>query len=270
MKTITFIFLIGGLFIGAMPCGAGSDTNDVSSIREFDIKTIEDLGRSLYERDVYAARATDILFKEVGQPAQLKEEKIRGWIVREEETTVLVRFVRQIDNGFGPAYDITFTSPENGVLTRSSGTLSRDEYAQFKARQLALKSIPKFYSRRYNTIVLPDVDGEGFLVYALAATTNPDLVLIGGHYRMTVSPDGTSVEQVDRLFKSFLVLSKKNMPKGNEAAGFYASHLVSRTPVETHVFISLLHNQPLFIGTIDGEMWKIEKGAISSLGRVTD
>ncbi|MHC4573809.1 MAG: hypothetical protein ACYS76_06710 [Planctomycetota bacterium] len=236
------------------------------AIREFDVSTIEELGRRIYERDLYAARATDTLFEEVGTPERLEEEKIRGWIVQETNKEVLVRFIKQVDENFAPAYDITFASLDKGTLTKATGKLSPDESAQFNARQLALKNIPEFFSPRYNTVVLPDVDGKGFLVYALAATTDPDLVLIGGHYRLTVSQDGTKVEQVDRLFKSFLVLSKSDLPKDGETVGLVASHVVSNTPVETHVFVSLLHNQPLFIVTMDGEMWKTEKGTISRMG----
>jgi hypothetical protein len=266
MKTIAAFSLITWALIVAMPSIADSETNGAPPIREFDLKTIEMLGQSIYKCDAYAARATDILFEKVGRPEKLEKEKIRGWIVLEQKNDVLVRFIRQVDEGFGPAYDIRFAYPDRGILTKATGKLSPDEVAQFNARQLALKNIPEFFSPRYNTVVLPDVDGKGFLVYALAATTDPDLVFIGGHYRLTVSPDGRKVEQVDRLFKSFLVLSKSKVPKDGEAVGLVASHVVSKTPVETHVFVSLLHDQPLFIVTLEGKMWKIEKGKILKMG----
>lgn len=270
MKTVTVLTLIPCLLTVAMPCIAGSETNEVPPIREFDLKTIEKLGQSIHQRDIYAARATDILFEKVGKPEKLEEEKIRGWIVREQKDNVLVRFIKQVDEGFLPAYDITFTSPDQGTLTRAKGKLSPVESAQFKARQLALKNIPEFCSPRYNTVVLPDVDGKGFLVYALAATTDPNLVFIVGHYRMTVSEDGTKVERVDRLFRSCLVFNKSDVPKDSETAGLYASHVVSDTPLETHVFVSLAQNQPLFIVTMDGQMWKIEKAKISKMENVAN
>ncbi|HIG82617.1 MAG TPA: hypothetical protein EYQ23_00930 [Verrucomicrobiales bacterium] len=219
MKIVTLSTCIFWLLIIVMPRIAGSQTNEVPPIRAFDLKIIENLGQSIHQRDIYAARATDILFKAVGKPEKLEEEKIGGWIVREHRGNILVRFLKQVDDGFLPAYDITFISPDKGILTKATGRLSPDELAQFKARQLALKNIPEFCSPRYNTVVLQDVDGKGFLVYALAATTDPDLVFVGGHYRMTVSPDGTKVEQVDRLFKSCLVLRKSDVPKDSNVAG---------------------------------------------------
>ncbi len=274
MKPITLLSIIACLLITAMPCVAGSETNETPGIREFDLETIEELGRNIYERDMYAARATDILLKEVGKPEKLEEEKIRGWVVRQRKKTVLVRFIKQVGEGFAPAYDITFPSPgstgshDEGVLTKAAGTLSPDESAQFKARQLALKNIPEPFSRRYNTIVLPDVDGKGFLVYAIAATMEPDLILIGGHYRMTVSSDGEKVERVDRLFKDFLVVSKSDVPKDKEVAGLGVSHVVSNMPVETHVFVSMLHNQLLFVVTEGGQLWEIDKGTITKRGKM--
>lgn len=242
----------------------------VPAIREFDVRTVERLGQEIYRRDAYAARATDILSEQVGGPEDLEQQKIRGWIVQEQTNKVIVRFLKQTEAGYAPAYDIAFSSPDKGILSHPTGTLSPGELAQFKARQLALKNIREFYSPQYNTIVLRDVDGEGYLVYALAATTDPDLVVIGGHYRVTVSPDGETVERVDRLFKEFLVLSKSDVPKDAEAAVLVASHVVSDTPVETHVCASLQHGQPIFIVTMDGEMWKIENGTISKMGNVAN
>lgn len=40
------------------------------------------------------------------------------------------------------------------------------------------------------------VSQAGWLVYALAATTNPEEVLVGGHTRIKVSADGTTVVDV--------------------------------------------------------------------------
>jgi hypothetical protein len=250
------------------------NVNAPRPIREFDLETIEKLGRDIHRRNAYAARATDILYQALGGDAELLEQGIRGWIVREQNDGALVRFVKRTSEGYRPAFDITFDAAGRGSIKEATGALSPPEAAQFKARQQAMQSIPKFYSPHYNTVVLPDVDGDGFLVYALAASMDPDHVVITGHYRITVSADGTAVERVDKLFNSFLVLSKKDaargMPEGSELAAMTTSHVVSDTPIETHVFINLLHAMPLYILTPNGDVWLIEKGRISRQGNMAD
>ena len=85
---------------------------------------------------------------------------------------------------------------------------------------------------------------------------------------MTISEDGTEIERIDRLFKSCMVLDRRDALKEGVPAFMVGSHVVSNTPVETHVFVSLLHNLPLFIVTMDGEKWKIDKGKILNIGNV--
>ena len=257
------------VLLALMTVSSAAETNNpMPAIRSFDLKTIESLGRRIYEQDAYASRATDILFERVGGPERLTREGIAGWVVSEQGTNVVVRFVKAGTASVVPAYDVMFSTLRHGELSSAEGKrLSTNEVAQYKARQLALKNIPEYCSDRYNAVVLQNVGADGFLIYALAATTDPNLVLIGGHYRFTVSGDGSRIERTDRLFKTCLIVDKRDVPAGGETAGLYASHIVSDTPVETHVFLSLLNRQPMYIVTKDGNMWKIDKGAITALGK---
>ena len=43
------------------------------------------------------------------------------------------------------------------------------------------------------------------------------------------------------------------------------THIVSNTPVETHVFLSLLHNIDFFVMTPDDTIWRVSEGAISHI-----
>ena len=43
------------------------------------------------------------------------------------------------------------------------------------------------------------------------------------------------------------------------------SHVVSATPVETHVYLSLLHGMPLYVVTSEHEFWKVKDGRISKM-----
>lgn len=259
MKTKKHIIVFTCLLLIVSTC-----FSETQSIRDFDIKTIEKLGNEIYLRDKYAAQATDIVFEKVGGPDKLAEKKVKGWIINKLKGKYLVRFIKQTKDELLPAYDIVFTSSGKNAFREATGELTAQELAKFNARQLALESIPEPSSDRYNTVVLPNVGGKGFLAYTLAATTDPDLIYIGGHYRMTISENGKKVERIDRLFKSCLILNKGDVPEGAESAALFASHVVSNTPVETHVFVSLLHDQSLYIATGD-KMWSIENGKIRTV-----
>lgn len=134
------------------------------------------------------------------------------------------------------------------------------------ARQTAIAALPKLDSSKYKFEVLDDPDRSGFLVYALAGSKNPNDVVIGGHYRVTVSADGKNVKSVDALSRSFLVVNKKaGVPSGATPGFLWMIHLVSPTPIETHVYLSLVHQTPLYVGTADRSIWKVEGGKISKV-----
>ena len=47
-----------------------------------------------------------------------------------------------------------------------------------------------------------------------------------------------------------------------ETAAAVVTHLVSSSPVETHVFTSLLHRTPIFVLTEDETIWAVEGASI--------
>jgi hypothetical protein len=238
-------------------------------IRDFDIKTIEMLGRQIFEQDTYAARATDILLGFLGDPDELSKQQIGGWIVVARDRHTFVRFAKNDGDSPRPAYDIMFESPKHGVLMVSKEeAFTESELAQFKAIRLVIENIPQEYSPNYNTVVLPDPAGKGLLVYALAATTEDDQILVGGHYRFSVSATGEKISQIDRLFKAFLVLPVQptNWGDGNKAAGYAVTHIISDTPLETHVFLSLTYKQPFYVTTRNNKLWKVADGHITQTG----
>jgi len=90
----------------------------------------------------------------------------------------------------------------------------------------------------------------------LAATTNPKAVLLGGHHRLTISANGHEVLE-KRAFSNTCLTLKKDAA----VAALYATHVLDPYPVETHVFASLLHHVPIYIGTENG-MFVVEGKAI--------
>lgn len=232
------------------------------SIRSFPVETIAALGRELFRRDQMAAIATDVLM--AGQP-EAREVPIKGWITEPGVEKGRVYFVQKEGAQLSLAYVVTF--PEKGeprIEDQRGAALPPYVATRYAARESAIAAIPKFMKAPYNFEVLDAPDGKGFLVYALAATTEPDEIIVGGHYRVSVSADG-SVQQVDPLSRSFVTLqkSKPGAPKDAKVEGMMMTHLVSSTPVETHVFLSLLHSLPFYVTTPDRVIWKVSEGKIT-------
>lgn len=114
----------------------------------------------------------------------------------------------------------------------------------------------RLFDVRYDYAVVSDPDGKRLLVYALGAISKENGVLLAGHFRVTVSGDGTKVERVDALSKSRV----SSGPITSDAAGLFLIQLVSNKPVETLIYTSNLARMPIFVGTPDGKKWMVGNG----------
>lgn len=262
------------LWIGVAACALfGGSAAAQDSIRQFDIPALERLGHDMYIQDQAAWHATDALLALHSQ-AEMVKEKVAGWIVENRSEGVLVRFVRQGGNGLEAAYDIVYPHDADYAKDRpkisepQDRTLTDSEKAQFSARTLALQSITQRCGDNYNTIVLKDPEGDGWLAWALAATTNPNLIMAGGHHRLTVSADGTKVVHTDALSRTCATMEKASPPQGGKVAAMVTTQLVSNLPVETFVFLNLEHRIPIIVLTPDRAEWGIVNGKIARIGTV--
>lgn len=236
------------------------------TIREFDVPTIERLGREMYDQDQLAWKATDIAVEHFTADG-MKAQKAQGWIVAPSDGGGnIVRFIHETDAGPQSYYDVKFA--KDGSWTTSvpdAAPLSATEAAQFGARQLALGSVTRRCSDRYNPIVLKDPQRDGWIAWAMAATSDPGLAVIGGHYRVTVSADGKAALRSDQLSNGCLTLPKPDSKEGYKLAGLYTSEVVSLAPLETYVFASLSYKIPVMVGTNDGNMWKYDGDTVSNI-----
>lgn len=246
-------------------------------IREFDVATLSRLGREIYRQDQYAWHGTDAVMEKVGQ-AQMVAEKCCGWVVDTSGAEPLLRFVRKTSDGEEAAYDVRFPTdakpavsvPENRALTEHQKALRRAFATASKGFGEA--GLPICRCRgSYNFVVLDDPSGAGFLVYLLRPKTTDDEIPVGGHYRISVSADGGMVTQIDRLWRSCLTMDRRQgIPADGKIAGIGMTHIVSATPLETHVFLSLQEKLPFSVVTNDGRMWKVESGEIQRINAGED
>jgi len=109
-----------------------------------------------------------------------------------------------------------------------------------------------------NTIVIPSDTGEGQFLYVMSATKRPDLAIVGRHFRFNVSEDGRSLSDTVSFSNSCLGLSKAT-PNGAQPVGLMTSHVKTAYPQEHHVFLSLVHDIPLYVMTTQNDqLWKID------------
>ncbi len=228
-----------------------------------DPATIERLGRAIHEKSRLARRATRILIEERIDP---KGMGIRGWIVVPVETGWLVRFIREDEGAFSPVYDVHF--PEDAkpsVQFAKNKSLKETEKAMFRARKLVLEAVehscPANY---YNTVVLPHPEGSGWVAYALAASTRPGKIVVGGHYRIVTGPEGRKTISARPLFHCCYEFDQimPGLPEGAGIAAYSLKHSMDSHPVETQVYLQLSCGKPWFIRTPEG-IWKIFEGRLS-------
>jgi hypothetical protein len=236
------------------------------AIRSFPLPTIVDLGVHLYQQDKVASDGFDFLFTSHPEAQKLQ---LRGWITQNDDTGRRVFVIQGPDDQHPSlAYTLTLLTDGSAKVAERRGDPLPDYVAKrYVARRAAIAAIPKFApGRSYNFEVLDDPENKGdFIVYALASSNDGDEVVVGGHYRVTVSPTGV-VKRVDALSKTFLVLNKRvHGPKESAPAGLSMSHVVSETPVETHVYLSILHRMPLFVTTSTNDVWKVAEGIITKV-----
>jgi hypothetical protein len=106
----------------------------------------------------------------------------------------------------------------------------------------------------YEYVVLDDPDGSGFLVYALAQSKHQ--IVLGGHFRVTISADGRKAKRVDALSNTLLISPPPTKgSEGQKPIGITMSQVVSNRPLETGVYLSLHDKVIVFVGMMDGKVW---------------
>ena len=127
---------------------------------------------------------------------------------------------------------------------------SADETSDATAVAAAQRQITDFCSFKYRPVVLTGRDPP--TVYFLAAAGKKGDLVYGRHYRV----EGTRV-----------VASTKGcleLPVSKDVAAGVITHLLSDTPSEFHVYLSLTTTLPIYVMTRSGA-WAVEAGRIRTL-----
>lgn len=225
------------------------------SLDRASLSPTERRGYDLYLRDVAAHRATDAALSEAG----LAQSGTRGWIVVPYERGFLVRFIDANDRAIiDVSIDPWSALSPFVIANHPSKPLSAREAAMWRARERVMREPIQPCSERYNSVVLPESDDEdaAWLVYLLASSSDPHHFVVGGHHRFRVDAEGREILEAFPLSRGCMT------PEYDPASeGFVTTQLVAPEPVETHVFLSLLHGFPIYVSIVETKtLWVVEGG----------
>lgn len=145
---------------------------------------------------------------------------------------------------------------------RPSGVVHEPLMTLLNARSLALEAVPRT-SQVVSTVLMPQRNGQ-IVVYVLAATSQPNIAVLGRHYRVEVAEDGAEVVRVTALSKDELELPTRD-DSGQRLPALTITEGDVEHPTETHVFASRLANVPIYVTTGRGR-WKVRASGIDYLG----
>jgi hypothetical protein len=232
----------------------------------------EEIGRALYENDQISALGTDVLLARLGSVGGkglggyltvregTEAGPLESWLVefftRDEEPRI--RYRVRIARGKQPELE-TVDPP---------APASAGEAVLIRARRTALAHLERIDRPRQpiNPVILPGevLREKGILVYLLAGTTRRGVAVMGKHHRVLLSSDGSQVLRFEPLTKSVMEIEYGDLKPGEAPAAIMVSHIVTEWPLETHVFTSLLHKQPVYVAC-SGRLWKVDGAKITLL-----
>jgi Tfp pilus assembly protein PilF len=229
----------------------------------------ETLGRAIFEVLTVTARATAALLAAGVAPG---DPRIKAAVAMPARPGWVVYFVGEQGAEFVALYEVTFARDSASQPEVKSWeppkSLGPEATVRVRARQTAiLKPLPMCASQ-YSAVVLPGalVGEPGWLVYLMAGPSHPGEIVVGGHYRIDVTADGAQVHQMTPLWRECLTLALPPEIKSGSYRPFrfVASHVVTAWPMETHVFLNLLHGVPMIVTTSRGE-WRVDRGRVHFL-----
>jgi len=257
MRYITIFVLAIVLAAGCQKTQVAERTK-LTDAETHEVFKSERLGEELYLQDVTAARASRMLIQTVGP---IPPGVLSGWIVVKDGAKTLTRFIKKTGEDINVMYDVRIDFKGDGIVTKDNlKPLSKTELAMFRARQNAMHVAPGDCTRAYNTAVIEDIESNGWLVYLLAAT-NKNTIMVGGHTRVSVSPDGNNVTAVTRLYDSCLAIP---LPADTNNTGRYALNLgyqAADVPSEIHVYLNRIYGYVINVNTARG-LWQVRNGNI--------
>lgn len=225
------------------------------------ISQVEADGRRLYEKDIRAADATDLLLGKIN-PADFPN--FVGWITYPNQEDYTVSFYEKNGESFSIIADVIYSAEEKvNVDLQPQRKPSEMEESMMRARIVALEKGTNSCSDRFNTVVMPSQNENEWDVYVLAATNDPKIMQVGGHVKVSVNKTTSAVTAITPLSKSCLAMDKSgaDLPEGAKISAFTVSYIISPMPIAIHPYLNLLHDVNLVVASERG-VWMLASGKI--------
>ena len=261
---LPLVSLFAALSLSLGSAAQAADDAPPAQVEAWPLQQTGAVGTSIFFQDRAAARATDALLARFGGKPP---EGLIGWIVVPNGEDQLVRFLLGDPSAPRPGYDILVD--KNGragaVMETADAALPDDQAVRYYARNTAASGIGQLRcAARYNAVVLDDPDGDGWLVWLLASTTDANKVPMGGHYRFHISADGRTVEKREQLSGGCLDLDRRQSGQNGQPVGLVTNVIVAPQPLEIHVFLSLLNRLPIYVAAGD-KLWGVQGALIREI-----
>jgi hypothetical protein len=229
------------------------------------VEGVDRVGQAISAKDDASSAATDVLFALQKRQAL---PPLAGWITVPEGAHWRVRFIRSDLDVPSSAVDILLGGAQPQVTLAPAGgeTLPPEQAAMWRARKHAIQASPPRCGKNLNPVVLNAslVGQKGWLVYLLNPATREGQIVIGGHVRVFLSPDGERVLDTFPLSNSCLVLGGDDA-QGRATVAAFTTQLDGDVPHETTVAESLRSKKEVFVMTRNGKAWTVSKGHVSTL-----
>ena len=226
------------------------------------LKAASERGTLLFELDRAAWVTTDDMLERFGR----RDMPIKGWVV-ERDGAKAYRVTYFGDGSDGP---VAWYSGS----VRSGKVVSGEVFAEasrppLTAAQLRLKQAADAARgfaeyrpctpARFNVALVPPASPEAPVdAYLLSAQTEPNVYPMGGHYRLSIGPDGKVLSH-RRFMNACMNVDTAAAPKGAVPAALVLTHLLDPVPTEIHVWSSLAMRKPIFVGTANPQrIWSVE------------
>lgn len=228
--------------------GGGEDRPAPVPIEEWSLEKVSRIGAEMFRLDSAAWLATDALLEGVSQE---ELRSVRGWLIEPVDDGLRVHFYRQGDPDPAPGWESVVKADRAGPVTLAAqSALTTEELAQTRALATARANIGDLRcSPNVNTVIMDDPDSDDWLVWLLTPMPDNGAVPIGGHYRFRISSDGRTVLRRDQLSNACFFADPP--PADVQDSMLFYTQIVSKGPVETHVFLSIQNQLPIIIAAND-------------------
>lgn len=228
------------------------------------LSEVEHIGASLHELE-RAARAAR---KEAeGRRAFRRDERVAGWVVEQQAEAFAFTFVGMEPDSRQPLALYRTVVSRAGQVLEDLQRLPGDPLearlaAQFAASEQARHSQRTRCANDEDILVLSA--GDGWDAYVLPRAAFPDIYLLGGSYRISVSAQADAVTGIQPLASECVIVQNK----AGRGALLFAEDRAT-LPNELHVFISRQAGKPLYVTTTpNGRTWLIHEGRIQPVSGI--